>query len=151
MYANVKSSKVQNTRWLQAQRRSSVNLSLLEATLAKIQWLDEHGPDQDGDSWNQDLFICPTSCGTAYCFAGWACKLAHFRLEELYVTLDGKSVHEVVVDHNGNWDYIYNVARDILGLDGDSATELFDSSNTIKGLERKVDRLILNSIVSARN
>lgn len=76
-----------------------------------------------------------TDCGTAYCFAGWACVLSGLaadqkELEAYMFTCrlsDGESIEEK--------------AQELLGIDDYTASELFFGRNSTADLKHYVDEI----------
>src|SRR5580700_5304492 len=96
------------------------NLELLRSVLRQI--------DAQPETWNQEHIAIPTSCGTAYCVAGWGVILAG---------------HQIRFDADGNaildddpWASIWVCAVDEFGIDEDEAWGLFYSDNTRDDIER---------------
>ena len=106
------------------------NKPLLQATLAHIETLPKMVEPylwSDGDHWAQDMWreeILDNRgevCGTAQCFAGWACTLA------------GSDAHGPT--------QISVAAQELLGLYDEQAADLFAFDNTIDDLRRIVAEL----------
>jgi hypothetical protein len=88
------------------------------------------------DLHRQNAWAIRTDCGTAYCFAGWACALSGLRVDQRdFGRYDGRAVH--VTDGR----YIEIAARDLLGLDPLSAAHMFDADNTTADLKHYVDQI----------
>jgi hypothetical protein len=97
----------------------------LRGTLAHI----EAHPDE----WNQGRWGTRTTCGTTFCFAGWACVLAG--QDDFEWSSDGDTFCL------SDGEPMRSAARDILGLDINQACELFSSDRTLDSLKRIVARL----------
>lgn len=94
------------------------------------------------DEHNQQTWV--NSCGTAFCFAGMAVRIAHpdwyFEIVEDW---NGKRITNGTV-LNENRDpvgTVKEVAQRDLGLDWNQANSLFSGGNTLSHLRRMVDRL----------
>lgn len=87
------------------------------------------------DLHNQANWAIATDCGTAYCFAGWACKLMGHEADREHLLLDG-----VASSTEDGYD-IQNLATDLLGLDWYSAEQLFAEKNTTTDLKHLVDEI----------
>jgi hypothetical protein len=83
----------------------------------------------------QDRYAVPTECGTAHCFAGFACVLSGLRVDEGDIRIHGSGLY--LADGRS----IPNVARDLLGVDRTTAFELFDPDNTTADLKHYVDQI----------
>ena len=103
-----------------------VNTPLLERVLGEIKARPELH-DQSG-------FFTPTECGTAMCFAGWACHLSG--LEQVQ---PGTYCSAVMTPHGV--DGAGSAARVALGLTGVQAGILFSPANTVSMLEEMVKDL----------
>lgn len=80
----------------------------------------------------QRTYFADTDCGTAGCFAGWACMLAGLK--------PAKDWFSVLVD--GRPDSTFAVARALLGIPAPEAKILFDIGNTRRMLQLMVKDLI---------
>lgn len=133
---------------------STPNVALLKQTLAHV---EAHQAD-----WNQRQWITPAderedpSCGTAYCFAGWAVALSGYKVERTGSVGIGQLPPEVVYRLDAE-DNIYqsgyvgglaagcgHVAAVLLGikaLGSQDGEHLFDGYNTLDDLRRIVAEL----------
>lgn len=117
------------------------NEPLLRKTLEHIQHHPEH--------WDQLAyrhFLYPEGvkirktinpaieCGTAMCFAGWACDISGVTWRD--------HTTSAILDEHGQIKSANDEARDLLGLTDRQAVALFDTGNTIADLERIVDDII---------
>jgi hypothetical protein len=110
------------------------NVELAERVLARI----EANPAQ----WNQGLWALRTACGTAYCFAGWAVKLALPQAEFLFgraTYSDTQAVHAYVPEEGEA--SIQALAAEALGLGSEAADVLFWGENTLDDLRGYVRSL----------
>ncbi len=82
--------------------------------------------DANPDSWDQGLWLKRTDCGTAGCFAGWACMLAGD--EPSFRFIDSLRTDFVEVD--GDRVYVEDRAADRLGITPELADALFHPANT---------------------
>lgn len=95
------------------------------------------------ETWDQSLYI-NVQCGTAYCFAGWACELSGRPLNRYGFTEDERLADEV--------------ANELLGTDGWRAgpAPLYSGGNELADLYRIVasilnlDETVLRDKVAAR-
>lgn len=87
--------------------------------------------EREPQRWNQSLYV--TSCGTAHCFAGWACQLNGKSIDHYgFVGLgDSRTLADDAADKSLNidgWeaglycgdnslDDLYRISADILGID----------------------------------
>lgn len=126
-----------------------LNVELLDKTLDYIKTLEAFRADgvEMDERWNQASWgIQGPECGTAMCFAGWACKLAGKRLVVERMTtrwLDNERREAgvlVVEDDDGGRREISEVASELLGLNVFEKT-LYDGSNDLSDLESTVARI----------
>lgn len=129
-----------------------VNVPLLRKTMEHIKSHPEHWHQ---GSWRTDISEdmaeslnagratgrhrpVPISCGTAMCFAGWACELAGDEWEaDVFGGLDQFFVSDhVMVD--GQPVRAAERARDLLGLTRFQADRLFEGLNRLEDLEEIV-------------
>jgi hypothetical protein len=103
------------------------NTELLERTMQQIM---DHPELHAQYTWVGET----TECGTAMCFAGWACVLHGYKVE---------------ARAQGTWIYDRNqtvpipaTARRLLGLTGMEASTLFDGNNTRPMLQAMVKDLV---------
>jgi hypothetical protein len=80
-------------------------------------------------------------CGTAMCFAGWACALEGFSMNVEDLDLDG------VTSALENGDQIDTTAARLLGIDWPSALTLFSADNTITDLKHYVDEIAEHGMI----
>lgn len=133
---------------------STPNVALLRQTL-------EHVKTNEGD-WIQNQWITPAderedpSCGTAYCFAGWAVALSGYKIERTGNVRTNQLPPEMV-DHLDAEDRVFpsgyaggpvaecgSVAAVLLGIrhfDGRGGCHLFCGHNDLDDLERMVAEL----------
>lgn len=81
---------------------------------------------------NQDWFFQPTDCGTAMCFAGWACYLSG--MDRVSPDSPEDFTVETPTGISGPWD----AAQDVLGISTQEAYRLFSGINTRSMLEAMV-------------
>lgn len=105
------------------------NNDLLEATLHAI----EDHPELHDQSW----YFTRTHCGTAMCFAGWACQLAGYRAA--YWT--GDMTSHVAAPGGREAHDAFDTAQDLLGLTRREAITLFGGGNTLAALQYMVKDL----------
>lgn len=91
----------------------------------------------DPEHWDQRWYGVQDDCGTTYCFAGWAVKLAdpqaQFRFDH-----DGSAVY--VNPSNSNHSCrIVSYAADLLGLNYDDGDMLFYWANDLNELEKLIN------------
>jgi hypothetical protein len=84
----------------------------------------------------QGAWATKTDCGTAYCFAGWACILSGREVD--FTLSDSLSIE---TEYLIGGDYIMDTARDLLGIDHASAGVLFHATNTTSDLKHYVDEI----------
>lgn len=101
------------------------NTDLLRATLDQILAQPE--------LHHQEYWAKQTDCGTAYCFAGWACVLSG--LEARF--FEGCRRTEFLTDGRT----IDATAQEILGLDSLTVGDLFDPHNDVATLKDYVDQI----------
>lgn len=99
-------------------------------------------------TWDQSFWITETDCGTAACFAGWACLLSGDRPSHEQGVLElGRSrmlfrhIDFVEVDGSILPNPVRYRAADLLGIGYGDAHALFASSNTIDQLHQLVTRI----------
>jgi len=97
---------------------------------------------------NQKLWATQTDCGTAYCFAGWACKLSGFEADFEFLEPNKAGVIDAARLVGG--DQIDYKASQLLGLDWWSAECLFAAENTTADLKELVDEICENGHVLAQ-
>jgi len=119
---------------------STVNLAVLDAALAHI----EANPEQHEQRW---WFSRAQGCGTAMCLAGtiaWQAGWKPISPEDWSTTTDdyGNPVKIcALVAKDGVDRHVGTLARELLGLDGDDADNLFGAYNTLADLRRIRDEL----------
>lgn len=112
------------------------NVELLEATLKHI---TDHPEQHDQTSWARtDL-----ACGTAACFAGWACELAGYQL-------DLGHNWDAYCFVNGRREGIRETAQALLGLSNQEASTLFCGGNELIHLEMMVKDLVTDGVMRDR-
>lgn len=119
-----------------------INHELLDKTLHAIETSEHYkslGLEQTY-TWNQTRWSQTTECGTALCFAGWACHLAGDRFEP--VNDPGTYAdHEIVVDNTWSMS-ISERAKELLGLNDMQASCLFAGENDdLPRLRRVVEHI----------
>lgn len=110
-----------------------INVELMQEVMQQIK---DH-PEQHRQAWWFTLE--GPDCGTAMCFAGWACVLSGWQP----VFINSLSRAEKV-RKDGELRETGRVAAELLGLEmrGDSYPYLFSTEHTIDDLERMVKELI---------
>jgi len=106
-----------------------LNVGLLEATMTQIR---DHPELHHQDAWFTD-----TDCGTAMCFAGWACALSG--MPQLR---NDSSVSASAVQTPWGVDSAGNAARKVLGLNEHQSKVLFGPGNSEEILEAMCKDLI---------
>lgn len=92
----------------------------------------------DPREWDQEDYIRPDEyCGSAKCFAGWACILAG-GYKEVIVSENGDYYAYIADTSTGYSIDIHDTAEKLLGLTENQSGELFDGGNTLADLERLV-------------
>lgn len=104
------------------------NAALAYAVLDRI---DAH-PEQ----WRQGWWFTKLDCGTAACFAGWACVLSGDKPRVADADMEGE--FSTVIRPDGILDNVEDRAEVLLGLDGEQGSSLFYSDNTRDDLGRLV-------------
>lgn len=92
--------------------------------------------DADPETWNQEWWFTVTECGTAACFAGWACTLSGDRPD---IGKRGLYFSTVFTAH-GLYADVAARACDLLGITAEDADDLFDPRNTREDLDRLVEK-----------
>lgn len=90
--------------------------------------------DAHPKSWNQGWWFTVTECGTAACFAGWACTLSGDSPEIRDTGLYFSTVHTA----EGRYADAPVRAAELLGITHDQADNLFADWNTRHDLGRLV-------------
>jgi hypothetical protein len=112
----------------------------MTAPNAELAWRVLDQIDAHPETWNQRDWASEGSCGTAYCFAGWAALLAGHEIAWLSaeVALDGTLIADYVVDASApeGKQWVGDAAREALGI-ADSLS-LFAGHNTREDLHRLV-------------
>lgn len=113
--------------------RPQPNLDLIDRVLQQI--------DAEPERWNQGWWSGPSSCGTAYCFGGWAVALSGG-------VWTGDGYTDTLVPERGDsaypmadYTYVEERATRLLGLTQREADRLFDSMNSREDLQEIVDEL----------
>jgi len=106
-----------------------VNVELLERTMTQIR---DHP-----ELHQQDFWFTETDCGTAACFAGWACLLSGMRQ-----CSNDTSVSSSAVETPYGVDAVSQAARKLLGLTEEQSRVLFGPGNTESILEAMVKDLV---------
>lgn len=105
-----------------------------ELAYRTLDHIDAHPEDHDQDVWIQKV-----ECGTAGCFAGWACLLSG---DVADINSDDDFEAEYVRTEDGERIYIPRRAAEVLGINYDRANEyaheLFRPENTREDLGRLV-------------
>lgn len=97
------------------------------------------------DEWEQNSWAYRNECGTAYCFAGWAVKIARpdavfqWRNDSHVLGVGHASTVEVGGDRFPVTLPIQDFAQQLLELNSLQATVLFAGGNHLDDLERIVD------------
>lgn len=104
----------------------TVNKDLLRRTMT---YIEEHPKE-----WDQDTWAAKTVCGTAFCFAGHAVRLAGHKI----VFLPGDDTATHIADGR----MIEDAAIEELGLRKYQADELFSGGNTLDELRSFVTEYI---------
>lgn len=105
------------------------NVELLQKTL---QYIKDHPEEWNQSSWD---------CGTTACFAGWACRLAIMENETLFAEY-GRYWEKKGWESSFPYNFIEQLAKDVLDIDHDDANNLFSSTNTLNTLEEIVNDII---------
>jgi hypothetical protein len=109
-------------------------VELAERVLAQI---EEH-PEQ----WQQGEWAFRADCGTVYCFAGWAVRLAHPEAEFLFGVSSLRDGSATLAQLGGSPPRdIKDLATELLGLRWRGADVLFDGRNTLEELREYVRQL----------
>jgi hypothetical protein len=106
----------------------SVNVALLEQVMTRI---EDHPEQHDQTVWVNE-------CGTAACFAGWACLLSGWQSaiswdESRPIVMSPDTLVEKLVP---------DVAIELLGIGNGDAVTLFDAQNTRQMLRLMVKDLL---------
>lgn len=113
-----------------------VNVELLDQVMAQI--------EAHPDAWDQTFwatqFIDDTGneCGTAFCCAGWAVRLARPDLEFVWQGQYAQRVEDPAIGMTGD---IEDVAQRLLGITNGEADRLFDERNTLDDLRYQVAKI----------
>ncbi len=87
----------------------------------------------NGDFWQQNIYVnrltdkYGVACGTAACFAGWACIL-----------VDGHKADRRHHDYKDDY-HVETRARELLDLDSDGVCDLFDCDNTLEEIHESLE------------
>lgn len=107
------------------------NVELLERVM---QHIDDHPAQHDQEVWLDE-------CGTAACFAGWACLLSGWQVGAVDNSMTIPTA--TVFSPDGLQELgVGTTARDLLGLTTDEAAQLFNSMNTRDELRLMVKDLV---------
>lgn len=106
----------------------TVNVELLERVMRHI---EDHPAQHDQGIWLDE-------CGTAGCFAGWACLLSGWRPSVVFAPGCGLVISPDTLVERG----AYDAALDLLGIDTPDALTLFDAVNTAPMLSLMVKDLV---------
>lgn len=117
------------------------NVELLERTM---QYIVDHP-----EAHKQHRWFARADCGTAACYAGWACLLSGYKVEDIkgphsfnLVAPDGAEVPLAVLEVDEHRPGVSKEARDLLGLTFDEAEMLFEATNTVGMLRLMVKDLV---------
>lgn len=112
------------------------NLELLDRVMAQI---EAHPSTWDQEFWAKRLIDdAGNECGTAFCCAGWAVKIARPDLEFIW---EGRAASRVRDPAAALTDDIEDVARRLLGLTAAEADNLFNEDNTFDDLCYVVEKI----------
>lgn len=122
----------------------TVNTSLLRLTLAHI---ENNQQAWDQTAWAIRQYRDGETCGTAYCFAGWAVQLAghSIQFDDSYTPIPEGPDHQhglATLRGTDQLEPIDTLAQHELGLNTDQAKQLFAENNRLTDLRRIVDQLI---------
>lgn len=84
---------------------------------------------------NQAVWAKKTACGTAHCFAGWACELSGLEMNNREIEIFGETTYL----KDGRT--ISEGATSTLNIDGGTASMLFYSGNSLAKLKEYVDEI----------
>jgi hypothetical protein len=105
-----------------------------ELAYAVLDHIDAH-PEQ----WRQGWWLTKLDCGTAACFAGWACILSGDKPVLDDPDEDGDEIEFSLVELvDGSKAHIEERAAQLLGIGPDRAYNLFSADNSRKDLDGKV-------------
>lgn len=109
------------------------NVDLLRATMdAVLAHPDLH---------EQKAWAVKRSCGTAMCFAGWACVLEGMELDALELA------NWLTTSITDEGEHIGDAATRLLGLDPATADALFASDNSTIDLKHYVDEICEHGLI----
>jgi hypothetical protein len=114
------------------------NIEKLRAVLAKI--------EADPTLWDQAFWIKRTDCGTAGCFAGWACMLDGAKPIGLRHWDEGVEQAAEVITSAGVVQDVDSAAAEILDLTEPEADILFYGDNTLDDLRAYVDAIAVGNL-----
>lgn len=106
------------------------NLELAKRVLAQI--------EADPATWNQEHWAYKTECGTSYCFAGWALKLAYQEPQFLFWGYDDEATYVRLPKGETT---ISSAADAVLGISQAQGELLFWAENTLDDLRAYVQQL----------
>jgi hypothetical protein len=110
---------------------STPNAELAHCVLDKI--------DAEPELWRQVWWLTKLDCGTAACFAGWACILSGDKPMLDDPDEDGDEIEFSLVELvDGSKAHVEERAAQLLGIGPDQAHSLFDAYNSRKELDDKV-------------
>jgi hypothetical protein len=112
----------------------TVNAPLMWKVLEHI---EAHPEEWDQGFWGVQWGV-QRDCTTTYCFAGWACVIGGNDQQQPHLLNDGVRTH--LIDETVGGSEIADEAIELLGIDTDAATVLFDNHNTLDDLRELVER-----------
>lgn len=118
-----------------------INADLLAKTMAKIEEVAAYQAEgfELDETWDQGQWASPVRddlgdvCGTSYCFAGWACRLAGDQIDVKNQTAKTPGAQALAISDR---------ATQLLGIAPSDAADLFEGSNDLDGLRERVADLI---------
>lgn len=130
------------------------NAEMLHRTLATVEGLrlvpddvdwDTPPPEGEGPGWAQFTW----RCRSGMCFAGWAADLAgaHWKVPDFRYLPDrngdvgSRDCDATVITPAGDEAFVWDYAREVLGITDVQASELFEPSNDIDDLRAIVAAL----------
>lgn len=127
------------------------NVPLLRKTMEHIKEHPEHWLQDTyrimvetglAEAWGRSFHRqgLPLECGTAMCFAGWACDIAGVEWRDDF--------GGTILVGGGETSSAATMAQELLGITGSQASYLFSAGNTIEDLEWIVEQLIEGTFVS---
>ena len=88
--------------------------------------------ERNPEMWDQGKCARRTECGTTFCFFGWVCVNASF--EPVWMFGQASLVRDPAT---GYAEWVFDTARDLLGLTNEAADRLFAGENTLDDLYRE--------------